>query len=111
MNEKQDAYVESIYNKAMIARSQAEKNKDIENQKKLEDNFWTYVNSRLNALVMKVMELYDNPNISKSQLDTAEKNVSYLLTMVNMNTLPEVINQLTADELKKVMLKKMENKG
>lgn len=98
MNESQ--YIQQIYDKAMIDRSK--KQLEIENRIKedMEKQFWKYLPKRLEKLIMNVLQLRDTPNIPKSQIDEAEREVSKLLSMVQTYTLPEVIDQLTKDLIK-----------
>jgi len=56
---------------------------------------------------MDVMKLHTIPNVAKAQIDEAERGVSDLMNLVSMYTLPEVINQLTADLIKKQMVEKL----
>lgn len=109
MRNKQDAYIASIYEKAMINRSQLEKNRDAEAQKDLDANFWSYLDGRLKVLVQSVVKLHQMKGISKKQIDDAERGVSNLLSLVRMYTLPEVINQLNMDALRERMLKKIKD--
>jgi len=54
---KEDAYIASIYKKAMIQRSQDEKRRDDEALEELEANFWTYLHGRLRVLVYGCYEI------------------------------------------------------
>jgi len=104
---KEDAYIASIYKKALVQRSQGEKRREAEALKDLEDNFWAYLHGRLKMLIMNVMKLHDMPNVPKAQIDEAARGVSDLMTLVSMYTMPEVIIQLTADLTKERILEKL----
>lgn len=105
---KEDAYIESIYKKAMIARSQREKEVELLKKKEYEDSFWKYLYTRLDNLLKAIYHIdMTMPDISKQEKDKMKKDVSELIHLVNTNTLPEVINQLTIDLVKKNMLDKI----
>lgn len=97
----QDQYVQSIYDKAMIQRSKTEREQSQRVKEDMEKRFWEYLPKRLEILIEKVMNLYQNPNISKAQIDEAERGVSNLMNIVQTHTLPEVIEHLTRDLQKK----------
>ena len=90
--------IQKIYERAMIKRSQQEKEFQKRQQEELEKNFWKYVDTRIQNLLTNIMKLYQMPNVSKAQIDTAQKEFSDFLDMVNMNTLPEVIDELVLRE-------------
>ena len=102
-----DKLVEQIYKKAMInrakddkeinARLRAKDDKEINARLKenMDTHFWKYLGSRLENMIKAVMELSQNPKIPKAKLDEAERDVSNLLDLVRMHTLPEVIEELT----------------
>ena len=98
------AYIKKIYDRAMIQRSQAEKDLAKRQQEEIEKNFWQFAHARMQVLLRNILTLRDDPKISKQQIDTAEKEFSDLLDMISMNTIPEVINQLTMDLMKEKQL-------
>ena len=103
--------IEEIYKNAMIKRSQ----KEIETQQKLQEDlekqFWVYAQSRIETLLKKIVGFYQLPNISKNQIDQAQKEFSEFLDLVNMNTLPEVIDELIYRELKIKKFQKMKEES
>ncbi len=101
-------YIDNIYQKAMIKRSQAEKEFVQRSQEEMEKNFWQYLGMRMEKLLGDVMKLYQTRGVSKQQIDTAEKEVGEFFTLVQTHTLPEVIDQLTMDLAKEKMIIKME---
>lgn len=102
--------IEQIYKSAMIKRSQQERDSVKRQQEELEKNFWQYANSRITNVLQKIMTMYQQPNISKQQIDKAQQEFSDFLDMVNMNTLPEVIDELIYRESKSQSLQKLEKK-
>jgi len=108
MINNEDAYIESIYKRAMISRSQKEKDIQITLKEEYEKSFWQYLFTRLENLVKSVMIIEQNmPNMSKQKIDQTKNEISDLITLVNTHTLPEVIDQLTVDLAKKNMLDKI----
>lgn len=99
-----DQYIKKIYDRAMIQRSQAEKNLEKRQEEEIEKNFWQFAHARMQVLLRNILSLHDDPKISKQQIDTAEKEFSDLLDTIQMNTLPEVINQLTMDLMQEKQL-------
>lgn len=93
-----DTEIKAIYDKAMIKRSQQEKELIKRRKEELEKNYWKYLNSRLEGMLSKIIKLYETPNISKQQIDTAQREFSNTLDYVNMHTLPEVIDELVLRE-------------
>lgn len=92
-----DKYIESIYNKAMIKRTQREKEMMQRSKEEMDKRFWEYLGVRLQKLLEKVADMYQIPGISKQQIDRTEKELGNFFTMVRNNTMPEVIDQLTMD--------------
>ena len=103
--------VEQIYKKAMIKRSQREQDITKRKREELEKNFWKYLHARIENLLRGVMELYQNPNVSKQQIDVAQKEFSDFLDFINTNTLPEVIDELVLKESRRQFQEKLKGKN
>lgn len=113
---QQDKHVVELYKRALVINEKHQKDMEFrleeEAMKELDANFWQYLNGRLRMLVMNIQKAYQMKGISKGQIDSAERGVSDLLTMVQMYSNPYVINQLineaTEKYLKDKMLKKVQ---
>lgn len=90
--------IKQIYDKTMIKRSQLELNYEKEKEEKYQKLFWEYVYDRMYKMLQQIIQLYQMPNISKQQIDNAQKDFSNFLDVINMNTLPEVIDALFLEE-------------
>lgn len=101
------AEIKKIYDNAMIKRSQAQKDMAKRQQEELENNFWKYAYTRIENILKDIMQMYQNPNCSKGDIDKAQKEFSEFLDMVNMNTIPEVIDELILRESKSKYLEKI----
>jgi len=94
---KEDRYAQQVYDKAMKTRSEEEQKQAQRFQEDMEKRFWEYLPKRLEHLIKSVLALQQNPKVPKAKIDEAEREVSKLLTLVQVHTLPEVIEQLTED--------------
>jgi len=101
------AEIKKIYDNAMIKRSQNQKDFAKRQQEEIENNFWKYAYTRIENILKGVMEMYQTPSYSKSDIDKAQKEFSEFLDMVNMNTIPEVIDELILREIKSKFLEKI----
>lgn len=104
-------YIETIYKKAMITRSQLEKDMQKRSQEEMDKRFWEFLGARMQRLLEQASGLFQMGGLSKQQIDNAEKELSDFFTMVIMNTMPEVINQLTMDLTKEKMLIKIKSEN
>lgn len=101
------AEIKKIYDNAMIKRSQAEKDFTKRQEEELENNFWKYAHTRMENILKGIMQMYQNPSCSKADIDKAQREFSEFISMVNMNTLPEVIDELILRETKSKYLEKI----
>ena len=108
---KYDKHVVELYKKALAKNEQHQKEIEFrleeEAMKDLDANFWEYLNGRLRMLVMSVQKAYQMKGISQGEIDSAERGVSDLLTMVQMYSDPYVINQLINEAIEKLLREKM----
>ena len=93
--------IKRIYERAMIKRSQREKQLQERRQKQLELDFWGYADARMQEILKNIMKLYQIPGIPKEHIDRAQREFSEFLDVINMNTLPEVIDELVLMETRK----------
>jgi len=103
----EDKKIVKLYEKAMVDRQQQEERMQTEAIKELDDNFWQYCGARLKAVVQAVPQLYNMKGVSKAQIDTAEREISDLITLTRMYTTPEVVNQLMNEAVTKYLKDKM----
>jgi len=109
-----DKYIKKIYDRSMINRSQIEKKMMENSQAEMDKRFWEFCHARTQRLLEQIVSLYELPNVSKKQIDTAQAEFSKFLDTLRMYTLPEVINQLTMDLMKEkqiILLKKQDKLG
>lgn len=78
-------------------------------KEEMEKNFWKYAGTRIENILDKIMILHQMPGFTKERIDLLELEFSNFLDIVNSNTLPEVIAELTRRELKAIALKKLES--
>jgi len=95
-----EKHSQQIYEKAIIKRSQAEKNIIERSRKAMEANFWEYLHTRLSNVLKGILELESDPNTARGAIDAMKKDFSKLLHTVEVCTMPEVINQLTMELMK-----------
>lgn len=93
--------IRKIYDRAMIKRSQAQQVAELRNREQLESSFWAYADSRMKAILSNIINLYQIPGIPKERIDRAQKDFAEFLDVINMNTLPEVIDELVVMETRK----------
>ena len=91
---KRDIEVKQIYQKAMLKRESRAKEISEMGDKHLEDNFWAYLGNRLEVILHAILILEQNPKTSKGKIDQAHNEFSKLVDIVNMYTIPEVIDEL-----------------
>ncbi len=99
--------IKQIYDKAMIRRTQMELDREKILKEKMEKDFWGYLQIRLRNMVQNIMGMYTDPKIPNDKVLEAQKEFSEFLKMVNMHTLPEVIEELIRRETKHQYVVKM----
>lgn len=104
---KDDRYVQQIYERAIKTRTEENQKQSQRLKEDMEKKFWEYLPIRLERLIKHVLILQQNPKIPRGMVDEAEREVSKLLDIVQINTLPEVIDQLTMDLQKKKYVEKL----
>ena len=91
-----DKHVFSLYQKAIIQDEQER----LKASQDIEKNISNNLVYRLQRLFIKLNQIYQDPKISKQQLDTAERGLEETLDTILIHTHPRVMQMLTLEALR-----------